>query len=401
MSSNTIFEIAASEMQDYIFAHTNDDEKKLLLKHKSLFGVPTSIVAQQIASRRKAETKLPTFFHTKGVVYPATINLEQSSSEVTANFKAKIIQRDSKAEKPRIADLTGGFGIDSFFFSDRASMVDYVESNNELTQIVQHNFHILKKENISFHEQTAEDFLDENSSLYDLIYVDPSRRDSRARKVFALSECVPNICQLLPKLLERTDFVLLKTSPLLDIKQALRELSGVKNVIVVSVANECRELLFLIKKKFAQEPLVQTFNLDYDGKIKHAFDFFISEEEMTTPKFSNPKKYLYEPNSSILKAGAFKQIGEKFRLNKIHTNTHLYTSDELMQDFPGRIFEVEELEIPAKSLAGKYANIISRNHPLSPDELKKRLRTKDGGEKYVIAFSGIQNKYLTTARRLA
>ena len=388
-------------VQDYIFSQAHEDEKKMLLKHKSILGLPVSLIAQQIAARKKAEHKMPLFYQTKGVLYPLSLNLEQSSSQTTARFKAEIIQREIKSENPLIADLTGGFGIDSFFLSALANTLDYVEPSEELSQIVEHNFQVFKKDNVKFLKQTAEQFLNESSGRYNVVYLDPSRRDAKARKVFSLSDCAPNVVELLPDILKLTDFVLLKASPLLDIKQGLRELSQVKKVIVVSVSNECKELLFLIEKNFVKEPMVQTFNLDNNGEVKHAFDFSLSEEEKATSEFTAPQKYLYEPNSSILKTGGFKKIGEKFRVKKIQVNTHLYSSDEFVKDFPGRIFEIEEMDVAAKKIAGSYANIICRNYPLSPEELKKKLKTKDGGEKYLMAFSGLNKKYIVTARRLA
>jgi hypothetical protein len=401
MSSGEIMRIVSQEVQDYIFDHPREDETKLLLKHKLILGLPASFIVQQLVARRKAEAKLPTFYNTKGVVYPPAINFEQSSSEATAKFKAEIVRKEIRNEKPRIADLTGGFGIDSFFFSGFASLVDYVDHNAELNQLARHNFEILGKQNVRFHELKAEDFIKQSSCRFDFIFLDPSRRDSKAKKVFALGDCSPDASQLLPRLLELTEFVLLKASPLLDIRQALRELIAVKKVLVISVDNECKELLFQIEKNFAKEPLIQTFNLDREGKIKQAFEFYLSEEENASSEFAQPQKYLYEPNSSILKAGAFKQIGKRFGLKKIHVNTHVYTSDALITDFPGRMFEVEALGVDTKLLAGHYANIITRNYPLSPSNLKKKLKTKDGGEKYVIAFSGLNKKYLAIARRLA
>jgi len=401
MSLEEIKRIASKEVQDYISSHAQEDETKLLLKHKSILGLPASSIVQQIAARRKAEAKLPTFYQTKGVVYPPSINLEQCSSEATAKFKSEIVRKETQKEKFNVVDLTGGFGIDSFFFSDLASVVDYIDSNAELNQLAQHNFEILRKQNVRFHDLKAEDFLTQSSTHYDFIFLDPSRRDSKAKKVFALSDCTPDVSQLLPRMLEVTEFVLLKASPLLDIKQALRELTNVKKVVVISVDNECKELLFQIEKNFTKEPLIETFNLDKEGKVKQAFEFYTSEEENASSVFAQPDKYLYEPNASILKAGAFKQIGIRLGLKKLHVNTHLYTSDRMNEEFPGRIFEVEQLGVDAKSLDGNYANIITRNYPLSAAELKKKLRTKDGGEKYVIAFSGLNKKYLAVAKRLA
>ena len=398
MSVEEIAELAKKEVQEYIFAHANDDEKKLLLKHKSILGLSAVLIAQQIAGRRKAETKLPLFCGTKGYIYPPSLNLEQSSSEATAKFKTEIVQKEI-GEKLKVIDLTGGLGIDSFFLSQIAERLDYIERDIELLNVARYN-HFLFTQNITHHNKSAEDFLVQAPDYYDFIFIDPSRRDSKARKVFSLSDCSPDITKLLPQLLDRADFVLLKASPLLDIKQGLKELSGVKKVIVVSVSNECKELLFLLRKDFVGEPFIETYNLNGEGKIKHQFQFTFSEEEKATSGFSNPKNYLYEPNASILKSGAFKSVGEKFGLNKIHVNTHLYTSNDLKKEFPGRVFEIEQLSFDVKSLPEKKANILTRNYPLAPDDLKKKLKLKDGGEKYVIAFSGERKKYVTLASRL-
>ncbi len=399
MSPEEIKKVASDEVQEYIFAHTNEDEKKLLLKHKFILGLPAVLIVQQIVARKKAATKLPSFYKTKGIVYPPSLNLEQSSSEATAKFKSEIIRREI-GEKLKAADLTGGLGIDSFFLCGSAESLDYIEQNAELSNIALHN-HSLLTTKIYHHNKTSEDFFRSNSRSYDFIYIDPSRRDSKARKVFSLSDCTPDITQLLPVLLNHTDFILLKASPLLDIKQGLKELNGVKKVIVVSVANECKELLFLIQKDFGGEPWIETYNLDAEGKIKHAFKFNFSEEGEASSNFSGPLKYLCEPNASILKSGAFKSIGIKFELDKIDTNTHLYTSNDLKTDFPGRIFEIEQLSFDSKMLAGRQVNIITRNYPLTPDELKKKLKLRDGGEKFIIAFSGQEKKYLVLAKRLA
>jgi hypothetical protein len=401
MSNEEILKLAGDELQAYIIAHTHEDEKKLLLRHKSILGLPSPLVAQQISARKKAELKIPSFFRTKGIIYPPSINLEQSSSEITAKFKAKIIREEIAAEKLSGVDLTGGFGIDSFFLSQIADSFVYVEPNAELVEIARLNFDLLGNSTVQFHNQSAEDFLEKASSHYDFIFVDPSRRDSKSRKVFGLRDCSPDIASLLPALLKRTDFVLIKASPLLDIKQGLRELVFIKKILVVSVSNEVKELLFLIQKDFNREPLIQTFNLDYEGAIKDTFEFLFSDEECSLSKFSSPKKYLYEPNVSILKAGAFKAVGERFNLSKLHVNTHLYTSDAVLSNFPGRVFEIEQMDFDSKTFSDRKANVIARNYPLSPEELKKKLKLKDGGDKYVIAFSGQEKKFVILAKRLA
>jgi hypothetical protein len=392
MSSEEIEKIASDEVQDFIFAHAQEDEKKLLLKHKFILGLPAPLIAQQIAARRKAENKLPQFYKTRGIVYPPSLNLEQSSSEAAAKFKAAIVSE--KIDKnAKLADLTGGLGIDSFYLSQNAESLDYVESNAELLNLVRHN-HSLLTTKIRYHNKSSEDFLTSSNQKFDLVFIDPSRRDSKARKVFSLADCSPDITQLLPHLLTKTDFVLLKASPLLDIKQGLKELTNVEKVIVVSVSNECKELLFQISKDFIGETSIETYNLDAGGKVTQSFNFSFSEEENASSKFNSPQKYLYEPNASILKSGAFKSIGVRFKLDKIQVNTHLYTSNQLEKDFPGRVFEIEQLSFDPKSLANNKANIICRNYPLTPEELKKKLKLKDGGEKFVIAFSGQSKKHV-------
>jgi hypothetical protein len=398
MSVEKIELLARKEVQEYIFSHANEDETKLLLKSKSILELPSQWIVQQISVRRKAQGKLPQFYKTKGIIYPPLLNLEQSSSEATAKFKTEIIRKQI-GESLKGAVVTGGFGIDSFFVSQIVESLDYVESNIELLNLVRHN-HLLFTNRVNHHKKYAEDFLASSIEKYDFIFIDPSRRDSKDRKVYSLANCSPDITQVLPLLFSRTDFVLLKASPLLDIKQGLNELRGVKKVIVVSVSNECKELLFLMRKDFVGEPLIETYNLDAEGKTKHSFHFKFSDEANSSPKINSPKKYLYEPNASILKSGAFKSIGEKFHLDKIRVSTHLYTSNDLMVEFPGRIFEIEQLIFDPKSLAENKANVITRNYPLTPDELKKKSKLKDGGEKFVIAFSGREKKYVVVAKRL-
>jgi 16S rRNA G966 N2-methylase RsmD len=400
MGKDEVEKIAAGDVQEFIFAHEDADEKKLLLQRSEILGLPSSLVAQQIAIRRKARIKLPLFHKTKGIVYPASLNWEQCSSEATGAFKAEVITREIDKGQLRVADLTGGFGIDSFFFSKRAALVDYIDPDINLLNIARHNHTLLGCSNIQYHPNKAEEFLNQCNTKYDLIYLDPSRRDLHSRKVFRLADCEPNIPNLLPKVLKFTEFVLIKTSPLLDIQQGLNELSFVKKVIVVSVGNECKELLFLVQNGFSGEPVIEAYNLNNLGKAKHFFSFTFDEEKNVVSDFSEPQNYLYEPNASILKAGAFKITGEKFALQKIQASTHFYTSTILKEDFPGRIFRIDQVEFDPKSLVERKANVITRNYPLTAEELKKKLKLSDGGEKYVIGFSSLKKKHVVLATRL-
>lgn len=401
MSREEIERIASAEVQEYISSHQDVDEKKLLLQRSEILGLPSSLIAKQIAIRRKAEIKLPLFYNTKGIIYPPSLNWEQCSSEATGNFKAEIISREIGNGKKKVADLTGGFGIDSFCFSKKVELVDYKEPDFGLLNIAKHNHSLLGSNNIQHHQTKAEDFLNQKQLKYNLIYLDPSRRDSHSKKVFRLADCVPNVSVLLPEILKSTEFVLIKAAPLLDIQQGLKELSHVKKVIVVSVSNDCKELLFLLQNGFSGEPIIETYNLDKFGTVKQSFAFTFNEERNTNSDFSEPLTYLYEPNASILKAGAYKTIGKKFDLLKLHVNTHFYSSNVLIENFPGRVFKIDQLEFDPKISAERKANVVTRNYPLTAEELKKKLKLGDGGEKYVIGFSSVKKKYVAIATRLA
>jgi hypothetical protein len=401
MLSIELEKIAGSEVQNFLFEQFDKDIPSLQFRHSEMFDLPFRLIAEQLNARKKISTKLPLFWATKGIVYPPQTNLEQSSSEATGNFKTLIIKNEIKKSKLMLADLTGGFGVDSFFLNQVSQSVTYVEPNAELLNIAKHNHKILGSLNITYHQKMAEEFLNQNSKHYDLIYLDPSRRDAKAKKVFRLSDCQPDIKKLMHRLFEFTDFVLIKTSPLLDIQKGLIELENVKKIFVVSVDNECKELLFLLQKGNLNEPSIETYNLDRVGGIKQAFSFTLNEEKNSLSDLGEPQTYLYEPNSSILKSGAFKSIGQKFGLKKLHINTHLYSSDLLVENFPGRIFKIEKMDFDRKNLNDNQANIITRNYSLKPEELKKKLKLSDGGQNYVIGFSGIKKKYVVLATRLA
>jgi 16S rRNA G966 N2-methylase RsmD len=363
--------------------------------------VPSSIIAEQISGRKKAKTKLPLYYKSGGIVYPLGLNLEQSSSEETAVFKAKTLNSILGKDKI-LADLTGGFGIDSFFFSTAFQKVYYIEPNASLLSFARHNHESLQAKNIEYRNSTCEEFLQTHTEKLDCAFVDPSRRNKSNQKVFKLSECEPNVPFLLSAIFEKTDCLLIKTSPLLDIQQGIKQLKHVEKVWIVSVDNECKELLFLCRSGFVDEPKIIATNLRTD---QLPFEFSLPEEKESIAKFSEPLTYLYEPNASILKAGAFKFVGEKFLLFKLHTSTHLYTSQDLIQNFPGRVFKViRPVKSDPKTLKEVFsegkANVITRNYPLSPEELKKKTKLKDGGELYLLGFSGQKEKYLVAATRI-
>lgn len=394
------------EVQKYIHDHEHDDERNLVLRHKEILGVPSAVIAEQIAGRRKAKEKLPLYYQTPGIIYPPAINLEQTSSEQTARFKSLLITEALAAHGDKsitqAVDLTSGLGIDTYFLSRIFTHFDAVDPNPSLLEVAQHNHQQLGAANIRHHNTTAEAFLAQLNEKVNLIFIDPSRRTSN-KKVFSLTDSEPDIVSLQRVIFEKTDNLLVKASPLLDITLALKSLDFVKSVYVVAVDNEVKELLFLAEKDFISEPVIHSVNLL--KQRKDSFSFSLTDEATAITKFSDPRTYLYEPNAAILKAGAFKTIARRFNLAKIQSSTHLYTADHLTEDFPGRVFFIEARVKPdAKSLKPFFpegkANITTRNYPLTVEELKKKTGLKDGGEKFLIGFSGVKEKFLVAARRV-
>lgn len=397
MSEQELQSLCRSEAQDYIRVNENEAIHKLLLRQKEMFGLPFKLIAEQIFVRKKIKEKVPFLYEQKGIVFPPSLNLEQSSSEEAAQFKTRIFFE--KISGKSIIDLTGGFGIDSLFFSKQAKHIDFVERDEDLLRIVSQNFKVLKIKNVSFHSSTAEDFLWKHNGNCDLIYADPSRRNEDQRKVFKLADCSPSIPDLRELIFRKSKKLLIKTSPLLDISKALEEIPFVKNIVVLSIQNECKELLFFSEKDFVTEPIISTFNITKSEE--QSFSFTKRDELNAKVQLSEPQKFLYEPNASILKAGAFKIIAEKFDLKKIHSNTHLYTSEKKVENFPGRIFQIESFKPDLKKdFGGKQMNVISRNYPLRPEEVRKKFKIKDGGEEFLIAFSGMKSKHIVLASRL-
>ena len=404
MQPTDLSSLVKKELQDFIVDHENADERKLVLRHKVIHGIPAAVVAAQISGRRKAKVKLPTWYQTHGMVYPPSVNLEQSSSEFTARFKANMIAETNTSNSMRGVDLTAGFGVDSFYLSRVCEKWDCVDPDFGLLEMAKHNHELLGAANIHYHPTTAEGFITSSHARFDFAFIDPARR-SRSKKVFKLTDCEPNVVQILSSIFEKTDRLLVKASPLLDLHQGCVELGRVEKIIVVAVENECKEVLFWCTKDAIAEASVRCTNLS-SGFPKIGLDeftFTFSEEKTTTSVFSDPLTYLYEPNAAILKAGAFKTVGRRYGFFKLHVNTHLYTSDQWDETFPGRIFKIEDLKPDPsrfRTRHGGKVNVFTRNYPFRPEQLKKKLKLQDGGEKYLIGFSGEKKKYLVVAARL-
>jgi len=361
-----------------------------VLLQKPLFeGVSQKELVAQLEAKKKSQDKLPTWFHSANIYYPNKLNIEQTSSEATAKYKAQIVSGKS------LVDLTGGFGVDSYFFSRKMDSVVHCEINPELSEIAAHNFKVLGRENIQCIAADGMDFLKTATQNFDWIYIDPSRRNDKKGKVFLLADCLPNLPENLDLVFQRTRHVLLKTSPLLDIKQGISELNYVKEVHIVALNNEVKELLFVLERDFVGDVAIQAVNI-INGK-EDKFRFMLDDEQNSTVVFGEPSTYLYEPNAAIMKSGGFKSIGAAYQFHKLHPHSHLYTSPTLV-DFPGRSFVIEKAlpysKSSIKALGVTKANITTRNFPMSVADLRKKHNIKDGGETYLFFTKDLNDSLL-------
>ena len=354
-------------------------------------------LARQTEGRKIVANKLPSWAENMSILFPVKISLEQCSSEATAIYKAGLIRGES------LVDLTGGFGVDCSFLSRNFTSVDYVEQNEELCQIAEHNFAALGL-NIRVNNAESVEFL-KKMPFVDCIYIDPARRDVKGKKTADLSLCSPNLLEIRDTLLEKCNTLLIKLSPMFDISSALEVFPECRQVHVVSVKNECKELLLLIEGGFCGETEIVCVNLEELGisvqtsgepsllelsRVKPEITSVASnlrKEKGEIISYSLPKAYLYEPNASIMKAGLFKTVANKYNVQKLHPSTHLYTSEELVPNFPGRSFEIKRVtKVQKKEIQDiEKANLSMRNFPGNVAELRKKLKLKDGGDTYIFA----------------
>lgn len=390
--------LLSSEIQQFISDHLKDDPTKLLLKHKEINGIPFAEIIEQIQAKAKCEKKLPTWFQTKNIYYPNKLNIEQTSSEQTANYKASIVQGTS------LLDVTGGFGVDCYAFSKQFEKVTHCEISEKLSKIVTHNYKTLGIDYIETINEDGIAYLEKSDTTFDCIYIDPSRRNDAKGKVFLLEDCLPDVVNHQKLLRKYAKTVFIKTSPLLDITNGLRVLENVTEVHVVAVQNEVKELLWLIdSEKTTDDIYIKAINLT--STTPELFTFQLSNEKQLTIQYGLPKKYLYEPNAAVMKAGGFSAIAETFQLEKLQQHSHLYTSNELI-DFPGRRFEIQKIipfhkKIFKKELNLSKANITTRNFPVSVSAIRKKLTIKDGGSDYLFATTlQSDNKVLIHCRKV-
>ena len=393
---------SSSILPSLVTEYQHDDVQQLALQRNrfsQLSDTDFRFFLQQVEGKQRTRDKLPTFAQIEDWWYPVRLSCEQCSSEATARYKAELIGHKHNT----LIDLTAGYGVDTFFMAEHTQQAHYVERNAELCAIAEHNFSLYRPK-IQVHNTTAEEFL---SSLpitniqypiaHTLIYLDPARRSQSGSKVFRVEDCEPNIIDLLPSLRKHTSHIMIKFSPMLDITAALRILGNDWDTHIVAVNNEVKEVLFLTGTGVMHAVNIRGMQTDR---------LLFSPEDEKQAQLTiaiDIQQYIYEPNAAIIKAGAFRLVGERYGLQKLDTNTHLYTSSTLLPDFPGRVWEVIDAEIkdPKKQLdsQAKYS-ILSRNYPLAPEEIRKKYKLKDGDDMYLLAARHQGKPKLILATRL-
>ena len=370
---------------DFIHEHAEADVRQLALQGTKNPEVDLTFALEQIAGRQKAKTKLPSWAAVDGIVYPPHLSMEQCSSEQTARYKALIAGKGTL-----IVDLTAGFGVDMAFMSQGFQKAIYVERQAPLCAISSENFKLLGLNHIEVICADGVGYLHQLEHA-DLIFLDPARRDNHGARTYGIADCTPNVLELRDELLKKADRVMLKLSPMLDWRKAVEDLGHVNEVHIVSVDNECKELLLILSKE--KKPL-KLFCVNNDQVFEGDQGDWLNERsiaEIRVPVPMSSQAYLFEPNASIMKAGCFTLLEQQFNFSQLDKNSHLFVSDHDISDFPGRRFTIEKTTSMNKrelktALAGiDKANITVRNFPLSVAELRKRLKLKDGGNLYLFA----------------
>jgi hypothetical protein len=365
------------EIQKFITANLNANSTELVFQKNPFPNIDWKDIINQIATKQKAKDKLPTWYANDNIIYPSKISLEQTSSELTAIYKSSLVSGDS------LIDLTGGFGVDDFYFSKTIKQVTHCEIDEELSEIATHNFSQFNIVNCDFIVGDGQQILEDLNQKLDWIYIDPSRRNDAKGKVFMLKDCSPNVPELINFYFNYSSNILIKTAPILDISAGILELKNVKEIHIVAIENEVKELLWIIEKGYNYSIEIKTINI-----LKNNTETYFSSipETILQVSYDFPKKYLYEPNSAIMKSGLFNSVATTFKIDKLHKNSHLYTSTTLI-DFPGRIFEIVSIHPYNKNemktlLENKKANITIRNFPETVENIRKKLKIKDGGNTY-------------------
>ena len=370
--------ILRPDVQTFIIKNLNTNPADIALKKTPFTDVSIKELAIQIDSRKRAEKKLPLWFGTKGIYYPPKINIEQSSSEITANYKASLLKGNY------VVDASGGFGVDAYYFSLTAQKLIHCEKDLELSEIVKHNLGLLGCNNVDFYAGDSIDLIKQNNSRINTLYIDPSRRTEKG-KVYKFEDCEPNVPKNLNFYLNKADRIIVKAATMLDIQFGLRELKNVSAIHIVSVKNECKELLYVIDKNFTGVPELICAILSPNTEPV-LINVKLDDEKNTEIEYSKIKQYLYEPDAAIFKAGLFKTVTQLFEVGKLNQNSHLYTSTDLVSNFAGRTLKIESVTPFAtfeKQNMKQQASVVCRNFALEPEEIKKKFKIGSSDSRFL------------------
>lgn len=377
------------ELKSLIIRYKEEEPNKIALKLKNIGEADKQFVLNQISGFRIAKKKVPSWAGIEDIIYPAHLSLEQCSSELTAVYKRNVAEKITGKRREKFADLTGGLGVDCHFLSSLYDSSIYVERNPELCNIASHNFSILE-DRLKVINGDSEEFLSTNDN-FDLVFIDPARRDEKGSRTVYIKDCSPDVSKMEEDLVKKSRFVMIKLSPMLDISRMIEELRHILEIHIVTVDNECKEILAVLSEN-ADSANAEIVCVELNDRFSvNCCRFNIGDEGKSAASIaSKPGKYIYEPSAALMKSGAFKLICSKYLVEKFHPNSHLYTSDILV-DFPGRRFETRgycgfgKSELAAFLKDTEKANISIRNFPSTVDSLRKRLKIKDGGDIYIFA----------------
>lgn len=357
------------EVQKYLRDNLSQDIRMISLQKSSFEGIKPSELAEQIKGMQIAKSKFPFLFEANGIYYPPSLNLEQASSQTTAEHKAKLVKGKT------LIDLTAGLGIDAFGFAQEFEEVTALERNVDLVEICQHNYKTLNQSNLNYLNIPFEAYLEENpTKKWDVIYLDPARRKNALKK-FLLEDLEPNLLDWMELFFQHAETLMVKLSPLMDLKKISQQIPTTQEIHIVAVKNEVKELLVICNNNKNSNPKVFASNLESN---QAEFSFYLEDEKKIELEFSEVKNYIYEPNSALLKSGAFKLIAKHIGLKKLDSNTHLYTSKEFKESFPGKVYEIiEELKDVKKSILNQSFHVISKNYPLSVENIRKKYKLEE------------------------
>lgn len=378
--------ILSTEIQKFINNSLQANISKLALSKNPFPEIDWKEIINQIVSKNKSKSKLTTWFTTEGIYFPPSISIEQTSSEITAKYKTDLLTGKS------IIDLTGGFGVDCYYFSKKFEKVVHCEKNVELSEIVKHNYKKLKVDNIECKAQNSTEVLTDSDTNFDWIYIDPSRRSDIKGKVFLLKDCLPNVPANLDLYFSKSKNILIKTAPILDITAGINELNHIKSIHIIAIDNEVKELLWILEKDYSGKIEITSVNIQKEKTDSNSFVF----GQNTPTTFDLPNMFLFEPNAPLLKSGCSDNLSKTLNVDKLHPHSHLFTNLKLI-DFPGRRFMIESVipfkkEELKKHIEGKKMNITTRNFPLTVEEIRKKYKIAEGGNVFTFFTTNINDE---------